>query len=156
MRDWENNPATLAALMVTRASESCYALSLLLFRKCQHVVTNCSHLPSILIKFKLFPSAEVTAAKDQKLFSPFFFPSRPGQTVPLHQAKKSGVSLGLAARSQEPGVRSPDSLPDLQMGSQSQTQSLPPGQAEGLLPSCELHRRPKKKSCIFELPVKGV
>lgn len=116
------------------------------------MLTDGPHLPTgILIKdkLKLFPSSEVPAAKDQKLFSPFFFLSRPGQRGPLHRARSPGEPLNLAATSRQPGgVRSLDSLPDLQMGSQSQPHSLLQGQAESLWPTCELQRGPKKRSCL--------
>lgn len=137
----------------------------MLFKKCQHVVTDGVHLSYRYLdrdKLKLFPEAtaevpaELPKTKNYWSSLPFFFPSRPGWTVSPHQAQRSGVSLDLAGRSRQPAVSSPDSLPDPQVGSQSQTQSLPPGQAGGLLPTCVLHRGLKRKSCIFELPVKGV
>lgn len=111
-------------------------------------------------KLKLFSEAvaevpaELPKTKNYWSSLPFFFPSRPGRTVSPHQAQRSGVSLDLAGRSRQPAVRSPDSLPDPQVGSQSQTQSLPPGQTGGLLPTCVLQRGLKRKSCIFQLPVK--
>lgn len=145
-----------------RSLRICCVLSLQLFEKCQHVVTNASHLSYRYPdqgQTQTVPHAEVPAELPKTEHYSLLFTSPAGldrQAVPQHGAKRSGVPLGLAGRSRQPRVRNPDSLPDPQMGSQSQTQSHPPGQGEGLLPSCELPGQPKQRSCICELQVKGM
>lgn len=81
----ENNPAP-SELMV-QEPESCCVFSLLLFKKCQRVVTDGVHLSYRYLdrdKLKLFPTAEVPAElpKTENYWRslPSFFPSRPGQT----------------------------------------------------------------------------
>lgn len=76
--------------LMVQEPESCCVFSLLLFKKCQRVVTDGVHLSYRYLdrdKLKLFPMAEVPAElpKTENYCStlPSFFPSRPGQTDSL-------------------------------------------------------------------------
>lgn len=88
-----------------------------LFRKCQHTVTDDSHLS---YRYRSGTNSHcspwlkclLNCQRPKSILSLFFFPNRPGQTVPLHQAKRYGVLLDLAARSQQPGVSSPSKTTD--------------------------------------------
>lgn len=143
--------------MVPGASEFCYVLSLLLSMKCQHVVVTDGVYLSHRDKLKLLPTTEVPAELPKtKTTGVLAFLLLSQQAWTDSPTSRSQRVWDLAGRSRLPAVRSPDSLPYPQMGSQSQTQSLPLGQAEGLLPTCALQRKSKKRSCIFKLPVKGV
>lgn len=85
MRD--GKPATLAALTVTGASESCSALFLLLFTKCQHV-TGGSHLPTGTFPNCSPPLRDLLPTTKSGLS--LVLPHRPGQAVRGTEARGLG------------------------------------------------------------------